>query len=267
MKSLQEKLETIIAAAGGQWGVVVEEINGSFYWEHNTTQTFAAESIIKVPVMAAVFDAASKGNVRFDQAVRMKQTDQVAGSGVMQHLTPDTHYPVYDLITLMIIQSDNTATNMLIDLIGEDQVRLTMAELGMHDSCYSRKLMLYPADSPPNNMITAGDIARMLKRLATGTFLGEHACRQMIGIMKKQQVRNALPARLPRIEEGVSDAAAVWEMANKTGWDTGRQHDVGILFAGGKAYSLTALSENAPPDASLQAMAAIGYEVYRCAVS
>lgn len=251
MKSLQEKLETIIAAAGGQWGVVVEEINGSFYWEHNTTQTFAAESIIKVPVMAAVFDAASKGKVRLDETVLMKQTDQVAGSGVMQHLTPDTHYPVYDLITL----------------IGEDQVRLTMAELGMHDSCYSRKLMLYPADSPPNNMITAGDIARMLKRLATGTFLGEHACRQMIGIMKKQQVRNALPARLPRIEEGVSDAAAVWEMANKTGWDTGRQHDVGILFAGGKAYSLTALSENAPPDASLQAMAAIGYEVYRCAVS
>ncbi|MEJ8543720.1 serine hydrolase [Brevibacillus borstelensis] len=267
MNSLPEKLETIIAAAGGEWGVVVEEINGDFYWEHNACQSFAAESIIKVPIMAAVFAAADKGRIRLDEAIVMKQTDQVGGSGVLQHLTPDTHYPIYDLITLMIIQSDNAATNMLIDLIGEDQVRLAMKELGMHDSCYSRKLMLYPADNPPNNTITAGDIARMLRQLAAGTFLSQHACRQMVEIMKKQQVRNALPARLLHIVEGASDPAAVWEMANKTGWDTGRQHDVGLLFAGGKTYSLTALSENALPDASLEAMAAIGYEVYRYAAS
>lgn len=265
-ETLQGRLEQIIRNAQGTWGVVVEEIGKGICFEHLPDKLFIAESVIKVPIMAAVFAQAHQGAFSLDDRLALRREDLVKGSGLLFALSPGLQLSVRELVTLMIIQSDNTATNILIDLVGKECVDQTMLELGMEQSKYVRKLMIYPADIDANNRITAGDVARMLNRLATGRFIHAHACEDMVAIMKKQQFRNGLPSMLPVADHnGKEELATDWEIASKSGWDTGRQHDVGLLYTQGRCFAITALSQDVEAEEALHTLGCVGREVYEFA--
>lgn len=260
MEVLRQRLSELLANAEGTWGVVVEDLDFGTRFEHQASASFIAESVIKVPIMAAVYAASDLGQFSMDDRLALRKEDLVKGSGLLYALSPGLKLTIRELVTLMIIQSDNTATNVLIDLVGKERIDLTMHELGMRDSVYSRKLMIYPADITANNTITAGDVANMLGKMAAGKFLSHRACEEMMAIMKKQQVRNGLPSLLPT-DEGETD----WEMACKSGWDTGRQHDAGVLYVGERRLSIVALSQDVRADAALGVLGQLGKEVYEYA--
>lgn len=225
MEDLQLRLSELLNKAEGKWGVVVHDLDNGARFEHQPDELFIAESVIKVPIMAAVYAAAEQGRFSMEDRLALRKEDLVGGSGLLFALSPGLELTIRDWVTLMIIQSDNTATNVLIDRIGKEQIDRTMQELGMSRSRYSRKLMIYPVEISENNTITAGDVSRMLGKMASGEFLSRRASAEMIAIMKKQQVRNGLPSQLPD-----PPGEAGWEIACKSGWDTGRQHDAGILY-------------------------------------
>jgi beta-lactamase class A len=265
-ETLQTRLASIIEQAQGTWGVVVEELGAGIRYEHLPDESFIAESVIKVPIMAAVFAAAHKGAFSLDDRLALRREDLVKGSGLLYALSPGMQLSIRDLVTLMIIQSDNTATNILIDLVGKEGVDQTMIELGMERSRYVRKLMIYPVDIQGNNMITARDVSGMLGRLAAGQFLGRQACEEMIAIMKKQQFLNGLPSLLPVLDvDGKEERPTYWEIASKGGWDTGRQHDAGLLHTKGRCFVMTALSQDVEADKALYTLGCIGRAVYEYA--
>ncbi|MGE5701105.1 MAG: serine hydrolase, partial [Clostridia bacterium] len=136
-------------------------------------------------------------------------------------------------------------------------------ETGMKESHFFNKCCVYPAKRQGVNEITASDVNELLKTLANGRYVSYHACSQMIDIMKKQQVRNGLPAYLPESASPVIGSPVLWEMAHKPGWDTGRQHDAGILYAGDRSVIITVLSKDIEPFSALDALAKIGQAVYR----
>lgn len=247
--------------------MVVEEIGRGICCEHLADEPFIAESMIKLPIMAAVYAAAAQGRFSLDDRLTLRREDQVKGSGLLFALSPGLQLTIRELVTLMIIQSDNTATNMLIDLVGREQMEQTMRELGMEHSRYSRKLMIYPADCAENNLITARDVARMLGRLAEGSYLSASACQDMIAILKKQQFVNGLPSLLPAaaFADGKEAQAADWEMGSKSGWDTGRQHDAGILYTRGRCFVIVALSRDVEAEEALHTLGLLGREVYEFA--
>ncbi|MED1825623.1 serine hydrolase [Brevibacillus agri] len=264
---LEKSLSAILQEAKGAWGVVVKELavqNGA-YFAHRPDELFIAESVIKVPIMAAVYAACEQGKARIDAQLALRKEDLVAGSGFLYALSPGLKLSIRDLVTLMIIQSDNTATNMLIDLVGKEQIDRTMRELGMERSRYSRKLMIYPQDVTENNMITAGDVARMLEQIACGGRFSRWASADMIAIMQKQQVLHGLPSQLP--SRSGEDGQAAWELACKSGWDTGRQHDVGILSVQGRQFAIAALSQDVRAEAALHTLGLLGRAVYDFAVA
>ena len=261
---IEKRLGEIIAGAEGTWGVVVEELGQAsgqrLHFSHMDDERFIAESVIKVPIMAAVYEAADNGQFSVSDQLTLRKEDLVGGSGFLYTLSPGLKLTIRDLITMMIIQSDNTATNMLIDLVGKEQIEQTMRNLGMNQSRYSRKLMIYPVDVTENNMITAGDVASMLGKIASGAFLSQRACEEMIAIMNKQQVVNGLPSLLPdRAEAG---AFSEWKLPCKSGWDTGRQHDVGVLIVAGRKITITALSKDVQASAALRTLGLLGKAVY-----
>ena len=266
-EKLQERMNRILSGANGTWGVVVRESGRGVCFEHLADLPFIAESVIKVPIMAAVYAACAQGRMSLEERIALRREDQVGGSGVLSALSPGLRLTVRELVTLMIILSDNTATNMLIDLVGKQQIELTMRELGMERSKYSRKLMIYPADVAENNMITARDVARMLNRFAEGSWLSPGACEEMIGILKKQQYRDGLPSLLPRVPSpgGKEEKAADWEMGSKSGWDTGRRHDAGILYTQERCFVIVALSQDVEDQEALQTLGRLGKEVYEYA--
>jgi beta-lactamase class A len=241
---LSRQLEEWKSRVPGTWGVWVEDLETAESWTWNETRPFYAASLIKVPIMVAVYREMAKERLRLGEELVLQPEDQVGGSGVLQHLSPGLRIPIRDLVTLMIIQSDNTATNMLIDRIGKEAIRETMAELGMKNSLFYNPLMIIPADREGVNAVTAEDMASCYRKIARGEAVSWHACRQMIRILKRQQFRDCFPSSLPPAENDVPiGSLPAWELAHKTGMVNRVLHDTGILYVGDHAVLLIALSE------------------------
>lgn len=262
MEELKQDIEQLVGEAGGTWAVVLEDLDHKETWRMNENQPFVAASVIKLPIMAAIFAAAAQGELKLGDPLTLKREDLVGGSGVLQHLTPGIKLPIYDLLTLMIIQSDNTATNIMIDLVGIRKVQETMQELGMTDSVFYNKLMTVPVETPARNHITASDISAVLKKFATGQFVSLYACEQMIDILKKQQVQNGLPAYLPDEDSDLVGVNPQWEVASKSGWVPGIHHDAGIFYVGNRTMIVTALSKDCGTHKAPETLGKIGQRVF-----
>lgn len=266
LDSIQPQIESLINQAGGSWGVVIEDLLTNQRFEKNPDQPFFAASLIKVPIMAAVFADVYAGKYTFEDQYILRQEDLVGGAGVLQHLSPGLPLSIYDLVTLMIIQSDNSATNILIDRVGVESVRQIMRKTGMQNSQFFNKLMIIPAELEGFNEVTAGDMASIFRLISTGKVLSYNSCLQMISILKKQQIRDTIPYHLPDPDSDVIGGLARWELANKTGNVTNINHDVGILYVGDSAILLSLLSKNVEEKLAKDTMGRIGriiYDTYR----
>ena len=262
MKRLQEKIEALLKSSTGTWSVVVEDINEGTSFSLNGDSTVYAASIIKVPVMAAVYATAEDGAIRLGNRLPLQREDIVGGSGVLQFMSPGIELPIQDLVTLMIIQSDNTATNMLMDAIGMDKIQAVMNGLGMERSEIHHKLMIAQANRTNNNDITASDVNALLTRIAQGKCISLFASEQMIRIMKQQQLSNGLIGDLPARDSSIVGAIPDWEFAGKTGNVDGITHECGLLYVRGHCMAVTVLSKGCKDDEARELMAQIGREVY-----
>lgn len=261
--TLHDSIMSLVEKAGGNWGIVIEDLQTNERWTYQEDQRFYAASLIKLPIMTAVFAEQYAGKIAFADKLRLRKEDLVGGSGVLQQMTPGTELTIYDLLTLMIIQSDNTATNMLIDLAGKKSIRSIMKKTGMSNSQFYNKLMVIPAELEGYNEVTAADMANLLRLLATGKALSYNSCRQMISILKQQQIQQSLPLHLPDPDHEIIGGLPLWEMAHKTGTVSTNEHDVGILYVGQKAIVISALSGNVPSKVARDTIGRICELVYR----
>ena len=243
MKELSTSIENLIENAGGTWGIILEDLDTNESWQWNQDDTFYAASIIKIPIMVAAFAAYEQGKFKLSDPVTLKQEDIVGGSGVLQYLLPGISLSFYDLIVLMIIQSDNTATNMLIDLIGKKEIQQTMQTIGLKKSKFYNKLMTVPVQREGNNIVTAKEMAFLLQQIINGKIVSTYACEKMIHIMKNQQIQDSLPGKLPDGNSSIIGTRPIWELAHKTGNVTKVRHDVGVFYVGSKTLIVAVLSK------------------------
>ncbi|HLR15230.1 MAG TPA: serine hydrolase [Bacillota bacterium] len=267
MKELEKKIEKHISEAGGTWGIYIENLTKKETWSHLPDEVFPAASIIKIPIMMAAFEAHHQGKFSMEDTLPLRAEELVGGAGVFQHMTPGTLVTVYDTIMLMMIQSDNTATNMIIDLVGKENIQKTMTSIGLKDSTFYNKLMTVPCEREGPNEITARDVNTMLKTIATGSYTSVYACEHMIDIMKRQQDDSRLPARLPRSSSGVIGALDTWNLAHKTGSISGVVHDAGILYVQNQEVLITVLSKNVDDYFGQSTIATIGKDLFEALTS
>lgn len=263
MEELVSKVQKLVEQSKGTWGIVLEDLNSGEKWEHNEQELFYAASVIKVPIMASVYRAVDRGDLSLMDLIILNEKEYVGGSGVLQHFTPGLSLPLQDIIMLMIIQSDNTATNLLIDLVGVDDIQNSMKETGMVYSTFYNKLMLSNPNPKGANRIAAADIAILLYKMAMGDLVSGKASGQMVEVMKKQQVRDCLPERLPSPYSNFDNGMTPWELANKTGWIPGTRHDAGIFYVGNRKFIATVLSKDEDDLLSKRILAQIGEEIYK----
>ncbi|MFC5650344.1 serine hydrolase [Paenibacillus solisilvae] len=266
LKRLQEVLQNIIDGGNATYGVAVYHFETDDYFFHQPDESFYAASIIKVPIMSAVFDQVEKGRISLSEKMVVRAQDMVTGSGILQNLTPNFDMSIYDLIVLMIIESDNTATNMLVDRIGIEAVQQAMREFGMTGCEFHHKLQIMPAKGETgDNLITARDITEHMKKIAQGKIVSWNACRHMIGIMKQQKFNDGLPGLLP-YPEGPLGSIPKWEMAHKTGFVPGREHDAGLLYLPGHTFAVSVFGKDIKDRADAKrVMSSIGYALYDAA--
>lgn len=175
-----------------------------------------AASTIKTLVMIAALRQVQDGYLALDQPVNLPG-QRAGGTGVLCEIPSVTRLAFGDLINLMIVVSDNAATNAVIDTTGFDAVAGCANDLGAHDTRVERRLMDHTARG--KNITTALDQARILDALATGRALQKDLTQHALDTLHRQQVRDRLPARLGR-------TAQTW---NKTGELHGLRHDTGLI--------------------------------------
>ncbi len=244
---------------GGEMAISLRHVERQEAYDHVPDRPFIAASTIKLPILVALYDAAAAGRVRLDERVRLRDEDQVTGSGVLQLLTPGVRLPLRDLAELMITVSDNAATNMILERLGVEAVNACLDRLGLVATRVLRGLQIIPADGKGHNTVTAGELTGLLVRLAQGRVVSWEACRRMVATLKRQQVNDALPALLPDPEDEPSPplgALPTWELAHKTGGIPAHQHDVGLLYLPGQTIALSVLTRGCGPARAARALVA-----------
>jgi beta-lactamase class A len=182
-------------------------------------EAVSAASTIKVPILAAALDEVDAGRLDLGQLIAIP-SQRTGGSGVLHALPSLRTLTLADLLTLMIIVSDNTATNVVIDLIGMERVNQFCADAGLKGTVLRRKMM--DADAMRlglENTTTAHDQAMLLDAIAWRNLLPAPLRAFALQALERQQFNDGLPSLLP-------DDVIV---AHKTGELPGIRHDVGII--------------------------------------
>lgn len=184
-------------------------------------------STIKVPILIAALREVHRGSLSLDRELPLPEPEErAAGSGVLWELPGVRTMTVRDLLTLMVVISDNAATNVVIDAIGFAAINECARDLGCTATSIERHLM-----HSGGKTTTALDQAVLLDRLASGEALPAGLTRFALGVLARQQVRDRLPALLP-------DGASVW---NKPGEIAGLRHDVGLIGTGPRPRAVVAV--------------------------
>lgn len=206
----------------GKVGFYYRPLNGDAV-EFQADLPLVAASVIKVPVMVEAFRRIAEGTLDPDMQVEIRPEMKKPSCGALTYMHDGLKVTVMDLITLMIIVSDNTATNLMIDLLGIEPVNETMRKLEIPGIVLRRKLF-EPELSRQGiqNTVTARGVGMLLERMAQGKLLGQPWDEKMISILLDQRLNGKLPFFLHSMDVDV---------AHKTGEDEGTTHDVGIVYA------------------------------------
>lgn len=254
MQQLKQTIQQILTTCPCQHGLLVRHLSSGRQFTLNPDQAFPAASMIKLPIMYEVMRQASQGRLALEERLEVTAAVRVGGAGILQELQPGLALTVQELVTLMIVISDNMATNLLLDRIGLAAVNRTTEQLGLSNTVLRRRMMDFAAArAGQENYTSAADIAKLLEIIYQPTTLPPEYGELMMNILKRQQVRDKLPFYL---SEDIP-------IAHKTGTLDGVEHDAGILFTDGGPYLISVMTAGLPANyQGLQLVAQIGRAIF-----
>jgi len=185
-------------------------------------------SLIKLPIMVETYGQAKEEKVKLDTKLTLTKGDKVPGSGILtQHFSDGATFPLQDAVRLMIVYSDNTATNMVIDQIGLPATSKRMAALELKETKLNAKVFRKDTrldqafgDKYGLGSTTARDMVQLLEMIESGKVVSPEACKEMLGHLKACDDKEKLARYLP------ADTA----IAHKTGSVEASKTDAGIIY-------------------------------------
>ena len=218
----QNGLEEIVGAYEGVAGIHIIDLTDGSRFAVSDELVFPQASAIKVPILLELFRRAEAEPGLLSKRIEMTDKVRTAGSGVLQILTDGgSALSVEDYATYMIVYSDNTATNVLIDELGMDAVNALSASLGAANTKLQRK-MIRPEQSVlgNENLSTPRDAALIMEKIATCDLpMSKAACgrvREILEIYKGGPVRAPVPRQIPIAFKpgGITGVATVWALVD-----------------------------------------------------
>lgn len=202
--------------------VLVQNSAGEILVCEHEDQVFSAASIIKIPLLMALYDVYGTPSGHLELADHtLKENDKVGGAGNIQFLDPGTVISFQDLALAMIAQSDNTATNIIIDLMGIGRINDLIALQGYQQTRLNRKMMDVEAISKGiQNQISPSEANRFLLQIYNSARTGDRKAAMILDLLHQCDDNAVMPAGLP------PDIA----VAHKSGLLTEFRGDAGIIF-------------------------------------
>jgi len=205
---LQSNIERITRSVNAKWGIYIKCVETGEEIAIDADETMDTMSVIKIPLMAEVFRQIEAGKFAPSDRVTLKETDKRPGTGVMRSLDAGASLTIKDLITLMIIVSDNSATDMLFEKVGgvEAVNRLmhsyglnTIKATGPSDSWFKAlraepdTWKFHTEGKTPYGLSSPRDMGKLLERIYKGEAVSKQSSEQMLQIMRGQVYSSRLP--------------------------------------------------------------------------
>jgi beta-lactamase class A len=170
-------------------------------------------STIKLPILCALFQEVEAGRAKWDETILLREEDKVSGSGVLHEFSAGLRLPLRDIANVMIVVSDNTATNLILDRITADTVNAYLDKINLPvtrslrkvrgdgtqlkaPSGWSKAGLLEENKKYGLGVSTAKEMVQLLEKLDKGQIVSAQASRQIIAILKRQQFKDAIGRRL-----------------------------------------------------------------------
>ena len=208
---LKASIERITRSANATWGIYVKSLETGEEVAINADRQMDTMSVIKIPLMAEVYYQIKEGKFKLSDRYPIKAEDLLPGTGVLRSLDAGESITVKDLITLMIIVSDNTATDVLFNMVGGvEPVNRRMATLGLKHTRATapsrtwfaalRKApsaeAFHRAAQNPYGLSSPHDIGVLLEQMERGVLVDKESSAQMLQIMRGQLYRSRIPRYL-----------------------------------------------------------------------
>lgn len=252
---LKEKIESYISGIDATFGISIKHLGTNEEVHIQGDRYFQTASVVKVPILAALYDAVYKGRIDITERIMLQREDRVPGSGVFQEMDTGISPTIKDLAMMMIIVSDNMATDKLLTMVDSQTVQDYMRTIGLEhihvkhsiwellslcagivpteydDEMFDRIINTliaghYDRESivfqeiTENNVSTTRDMNRLLEKIALGDIFSEACSADIRDILLRQQYTQRIPGLLPRGTK----------VANKTGSLGTVYNDTGIVY-------------------------------------
>ncbi|MCX8057321.1 MAG: class A beta-lactamase-related serine hydrolase [Ignavibacteria bacterium] len=238
---LEKKLAQLSEEYSGTIGVFAKNLKTGEIISINADSLFPTASVIKLPILIAFFTKCKNGELNPFSYTTIKDTSKVGGAGVLQFFEGDINIKLIDAATLMIILSDNTATNAIIDQLGETHdeklefVNSTMVQYGLYNTKLLNKVFSYATkkNTPEAKRFGLGyssprEMSLLLEKIYYNQVIDSFYSNWIISIMKNQQDESMIRKLLPYYELKKDEKIIV---ANKTGAVDKSRIDVGIVYS------------------------------------
>ena len=237
-QTLPESLKAKIGDFQGSVSLYAKNLETGAVVEIRGSEPVRTASTIKLPILCAVFDAVARGQAKWTDPLTVTAAEKVAGSGVIgSEFSDGVQLPLRDVTHLMIVLSDNTATNMVIERFGADMVNAYLDRIGIATTRAMRKIrgdgaVLAAASGysaagklPENQKYGLGkstprDMVTILEKLDRGEIVSPDASKEILAVMKRCQDGTGIRRRMGDIP-----------VANKTGSLDALRSDLGIVYA------------------------------------
>ncbi|MEG4506276.1 serine hydrolase [Microcoleus sp. F6_B4] len=215
-------------------GIFLVDLDTGSYLNFNGDTAFASASTIKVPILVAFFQAVDEGKVQLDQMLTLKPEHIVGGSGDMQDQAPGKKYSALEVAQKMIVVSDNTATNMMIELLGGAEV------LNQHFANWGLKATVLRNNLPDlegTNTTSPQDLINIIAQIDRGNLVSVKSRDRILQIMRQTKNDSLLP-------KGLGEGSII---AHKTGNIDTILADAGMVdLPNGKRYLVAVMVKHSP---------------------
>lgn len=240
-KSLQEQVSQIISAHPGHVAMYATQLNTGKTIAYDADQPVQTASVIKLTILFEAMEEIRAGKAHWDDKITLQPGDAVTGSGVLMFFDAPLTLTLKDVLTMMVIVSDNTATNLAIDKLGIDAINQRIAWLGLKDTHLYKKVMKpasgpMPADQPKFGLgkTTPREMAKVMERIGGCQLAGPGEspqpgdaaiCKVALHMLRNQFYRDTVPRYLEKLDSTEQGSG----IASKTGSLNAVRNDVAIV--------------------------------------
>lgn len=199
--SLDNQVKTLVKTFKGKVSLFAKNLDTGETYSLNPDERVRTASTIKIAVMIEAFARVNEGKLKWTDEVVLTKEKKVGGSGILNELSDNLHLTLRDAVNLMMILSDNTATNLVLDVLTTDAVNARMESLGFKNIKIMRKVFAggeSAAGKDPENkkyglgMATPREMVLVMEKLERGELVSPAVSKEMLELMKREQGRNAI---------------------------------------------------------------------------